>query len=82
MAEGAVLAGAAVSIGMGDNETLKGGLSTGAKVMKIVKPYANRDDIRDRIRFAEANGAIAVGIDIEHSIHADDPSPTMCLTLK
>ena len=75
MAEGAVLAGAAVSIGMGDNETLKGVLGTGAKVMKIVKPYANRDDIRDRIRFAEANGAIAVGIDIEHSIHADDPEP-------
>jgi len=75
MAEGAVLAGAAVSIGMGDNETLKGVLRTGAKVMKIIKPYANRDDIRDRIRFAEAHGAIAVGIDIEHSIHADDPEP-------
>jgi len=75
MAEGARSAGAAVSIGMGDNETLKSVLSTGAKVMKIIKPYANRDDIRDRIRFAEANGAIAVGIDIEHSIHADDPTP-------
>ena len=75
MAEGAVRAGAAVSIGMGDNETLKSVLDTGAKVMKIVKPYANRDDIRDRIRFAEAHGAIAVGIDVEHSIHADDPSP-------
>ena len=75
MAEGARSAGAAVSVGMGDNETLKAVLSTGAKVMKIIKPYANRDDIRDRIRFAEANGAIAVGIDIEHSIHADDPTP-------
>ena len=75
MAEGARSAGAAVSIGMGDNETLKAVLDTGAKVMKIIKPYANRDDIRDRIRFAEANGAIAVGIDIEHSIHADDPTP-------
>ena len=75
MAEGAVSAGAAVSIGMGDNEMLKAVLDTGAKVMKIVKPYADRDDIRDRIRFAEANGAIAVGIDIEHSIHADDPTP-------
>ena len=75
MAEGAAMAGAAVSIGMGDNETLKAVLNTGAKVMKVIKPYANRDDIRDRIRFAEANGAIAVGIDIEHSIHADDPEP-------
>ena len=77
MAEGAVLAGAAVSIGMGDNETLKGVLGTGAKVMKIVKPYANRDDIRDRIRFAEANGAIAVGIDIDH-VFANDGSPCIC----
>ena len=75
MAEGARSAGAVVSIGMGDNETLKSVLNTGAKVMKIIKPYANRDDIRDRIRFAEENGAIAVGIDIEHSIHADDPTP-------
>lgn len=75
MAEGARSAGAVVSIGMGNNETLESVLSTGAKVMKIIKPYANREDIRDRIRFAEANGAIAVGIDIEHSIHADDPTP-------
>ena len=75
MAEGTRSAGAAVSIGMGDNETLKSVLSTGAKVMKIIKPYANRNDIHDRIRFAEANGAIAVGIDIEHSLHADDPTP-------
>ena len=75
MAEGALLAGAAVSIGMGDNETLKGVLGTGAKVMKIIKPYADREAIRDRIGFAEANGTIAVGVDIEHSLHTDDPEP-------
>ena len=75
MAEGARRAGAPVSIGMGDNETLGAVLATGAKVMKIIKPYADRQEIYDRIRFAEAHGAMAVGMDIEHSIHAGDPEP-------
>lgn len=73
MAEGAAKAGAPVSIGMGDNETMAAVLQTGAKVMKIIKPYADREKIFDRLRFAEENGAIAVGIDVEHSIHAGDP---------
>ena len=75
MAEGAVKAGAAVSIGMGDNDTLGEVIKTGAKVMKIIKPYENHDEIYSRIKYAEENGAIAVGMDIEHSIHAGDPEP-------
>ena len=73
MAEGAAAAGAPVSIGMGDNDTMASVLKTGAKVMKIIKPYADHEEIFSRIRFAEENGAIAVGMDVEHSIHADDP---------
>ena len=73
MAEGAAAAGAPVSVGMGDNETMASVLKTGAKVMKIIKPYADHEEIFSRIRFAEENGAIAVGMDVEHSIHADDP---------
>ena len=72
MAVGAADAGAPVSIGMGDNEAFEKVLSTGAKVMKIIKPYANRDEVFSRIRFAQEHGAIAVGMDIEHSIHAGD----------
>ena len=75
MAEGAASAGAAVSIGMGDNETLGAVINTGAKVMKIIKPYEDHDEIYSRIRYAEENGAIAVGMDVEHSIHAGDPEP-------
>ena len=75
MAEGAVKAGAAVSIGMGDNETLGSVLNTGAKVMKIIKPYEDHNEIYSRIKYAEENGAIAVGMDVEHSIHAGDPEP-------
>ena len=73
MAEGAAAAGAPVSIGMGNNDTMASVLKTGAKVMKIIKPYADHEEIFSRIRFAEENGAIAVGMDVEHSIHADDP---------
>ena len=73
MAEGAKQAGAPVSIGMGDNETLGDVLKTGAKVMKIIKPYADPEEVYSRIRFAEGNGAIAVGMDVEHSIHSNDP---------
>ena len=75
MAEGAKQAGAPVSIGMGDNETLAAVLETGAKVMKIIKPYADPEEVYGRIRFAEEHGALAVGMDVEHSIHSGDPEP-------
>ena len=75
MAEGAVKAGAPISIGMGDNDILGEVIKTGAKVMKIIKPYENHDEIYSRIKYAEENGAIAVGMDVEHSIHAGDPEP-------
>ena len=75
MAKGANEAGALVSIGMGDNETFGAVLETGAKVMKIIKPYEDRKEIDSRIRYAKEHGAIAVGMDIEHSIHSEDPEP-------
>ena len=72
MAEGAKQAGACVSIGMGGNEEFGAVLSTGAKVMKIIKPYADEKEIMSRIAFAEANGALAVGMDGEHAVDVDD----------
>ncbi len=79
MAEGARLAGAPVSIGMGDDLTLGDVLKTGAKVIKIIKPYADRNEIYDRLRFARENGAIGVGIDIEHSLKPDSPEDDVVL---
>lgn len=73
MALGAKAAGAAVSIGMGDNETFGAVLDTGAKVMKIIKPYADPEQVFSRLRYAKERGAIAVGMDVEHAIHADSP---------
>ena len=72
MAGGAKQAGAPVSIGMGVNEEMGKVLATGAKVMKIIKPYADEKEIMSRLEFAEANGAAAVGMDVEHAVNVDD----------
>ena len=72
MAEGAKQAGAPVSIGMGGNEEMGKVLATGAKVMKIIKPYADEKEIMSRLEYAEANGAAAVGMDVEHAVNVDD----------
>ena len=72
MAEGAKQAGAFVSVGMGGNEELGRILATGAKVMKIIKPYADEREILSRLEYAEENGAAAVGMDVEHAVNAED----------
>lgn len=71
MARGAKKAGSVNWAGMGDNEELGGILQTGAKTIKIVKPYADEEKIFSRIRFAEEAGCLAVGMDIDHSFGGD-----------
>ena len=71
-AEGAKEAGAACFIGMGSCEELEAVLGTGAKVIKIIKPYADPEEILRRIECAEKNGAIAVGMDVEHAVNVRD----------
>ena len=66
MARGAKAAGIVDWIGMGDIDTMDRVLKTGAKTVKIIKPYKDHDKIYARIRFAEENGAFAVGMDIDH----------------
>lgn len=82
MAIGAKNAGAFVSIGMGDNDEMKKVLNTGAKVMKIIKPYADKDEILSRLKCAEENGAFAVGMDIEHSTNVSDPEDSVVVGLQ
>ena len=72
LAEGANMAGALCSVGMGDNESLAEVLATGAKVIKVIKPYEAPEAILSRIRFAEEHGAVGVGMDVEHSVNTDD----------
>ena len=45
-------------------------MATGARTIKIIKPYADHDMILDRIAHAEKCGALAVGMDIDHAFDA------------
>ena len=67
MADGANQAGALVFSGMGSQEELERMVATGAQVIKIIKPYADRDSVYAKIRHAEEIGYLAVGIDTDHA---------------
>lgn len=64
--EGARAAGSLMWCGMGDEDELEEILATGAKTVKIVKPYADRALVYQKIAHAQACGALAVGMDIDH----------------
>ena len=81
LAEAAKLANAACCIGMGDCGELEAVLKTGAKVIKIVKPYADEEAVLSRLLCAEQNGAVAVGMDVEHSVNAADDRNSVVLGL-
>ncbi len=82
MAAGAKQAGACVSIGMGGNGEMGEILATGAKVMKIIKPYADEKEILSRLEYAEENGALAVGMDVEHAVNTDDAEDSVVMGLQ
>ena len=67
LARGAAAAGAAMWCGMGDEDELERIIETGAKTIKIIKPYADEVMIQRKIEHAEKSGAIAIGMDLDHS---------------
>lgn len=67
MADGARQAGALVFSGMGPKDELERMVQTSAQVIKIIKPYADRESVYDKIRHAEEIGCLAVGIDTDHA---------------
>ena len=67
MARGAKKANAVMWTGMGDYAELERITATGAKTIKIIKPYADNKIIFSKIEHAEKFGCIAVGIDVDHS---------------
>ena len=79
LAEAAKLANAACCIGMGSCGELEEVLRTGAKVIKIVKPYADQEAVLTRLLCAEQNGAVAVGMDVEHAVNAADDRDSVVL---
>ncbi len=52
--------------GMMENDLFKKIADTGAKTVRIVKPYADNGKVRDQMQFAEAVGAFGIGMDIDH----------------
>lgn len=66
-ARGASAAGAAMWVGVGDDGELGRVAGTGAKTVKIIKPYRDRDLVFEKIRQAEALGVMAIGMDISFS---------------
>ncbi len=52
--------------GMMENDMFKKIVKTGAKTVRIVKPYADNGKVRDQMQFAESVGAFGIGMDIDH----------------
>ncbi len=52
--------------GMMENDTFQKIIDTGAKTVRIVKPYADNGKVRDQFQFAEDAGAFGIGMDIDH----------------
>lgn len=69
LARGAEAAGAVMWCGMGDEAELEAITETGAKTIKIIKPYADNDLIFRKIEHAIACGVIALGMDLDHSFN-------------
>ena len=66
-ARGIKAAGAVMWAGMGDEAELEGITATGARTVKIIKPYADNRDIFKKIEHAEKCGCLATGMDIDHA---------------
>jgi 4-hydroxymandelate oxidase len=69
LARGAYAANAVMWSGMGNEAELEAITATGAKTIKIIKPYADHDLIYQKIEHAEKCGALAVGMDIDHAFN-------------
>ncbi len=70
LARGAKEAGCLHWVGMVENEPFEQIMATGAKVVRVVKPYADEAKIFDHIKKAEELGCVAIAMDIDHAITA------------
>ena len=58
-------------VGMMENDMFEKIIQTGAKTVRIVKPYADNGKVRDQLQFAESAGAFGIGMDIDHIFGAN-----------
>ena len=77
-AKGAALAGAVHWYGMGEEAEFEAVMATGAKTIRIVKPYADEAKIERQLKHAEELGALAVGMDIDHMFDMQG-NPDVCV---
>jgi len=68
-ARGIKAADAVMWTGMGDEAELETIIATGARTIKIIKPYADNKVIFKKIEHAEKCGCLAVGMDIDHAFN-------------
>ena len=52
--------------GMMENDMFQRIADTGAKTIRIVKPYADNGKVRDQMQYAVDAGAFGIGMDIDH----------------
>jgi isopentenyl diphosphate isomerase/L-lactate dehydrogenase-like FMN-dependent dehydrogenase len=69
LARGIKAAGALMWAGMGDDAELEAITTTGAKTIKIIKPYADNKIIFKKMEHAEKCGCIALGMDTDHAFN-------------
>lgn len=58
-------------VGMESDEDYAKIAEVGAETIRIIKPFADHEKISSQMAFAAAHRALAVGIDIDHSIGTD-----------
>jgi len=57
--------------GMMENDQFGKLVDTGARTVRIVKPYADHDKVVDQMQYAESVGAFGIGMDIDHIFGED-----------
>lgn len=67
LAEAAKMAGACYFCGMTEDDEIERIQATGAKVVSIIKPHADNNEIIRQIEHAKKIGVFAVGVDIDHA---------------
>ncbi len=69
MAKGAFAANAVMWTGMGEEDELEAMIQTGARTIKIIKPHQDNKVVFQKMAHAQAHGAFAVGMDIDHAFN-------------
>ena len=68
--KGAALANAVHWVGMGEDAELESVVATGARSIKIIKPYADNREVFRKIEHAVKVGCFAVGMDTDHAFNS------------